>query len=63
MIIILSRWNSLGKTVYMEKNHPTSVISHLRCGEIYLGRMSPFSYINDLSLESVRHHPAGIAIQ
>lgn len=37
IMIILSRGDSPGKTIYIEKNHPTLVISHLRCGEISPG--------------------------
>ena len=41
---ILSRWDSLAKTVYMEKNHPTYVRSHLCEVRSQLRGMNQFSY-------------------
>ena len=62
IIIIVSRGDSPGKTVYMEKNHPTLVISHLRCGEISPGWDESILIHNDLFLKSGIHHSACIAL-
>ena len=63
---ILSKWDSLAKTVYMEKNCPTSVRSHLlevrsHLSEIMVGWIH--SHIKDLFLESEVHHFAGISVR
>ena len=43
LIIILSRWNSAAKNVYMVKNLPTLERFYLRGSEISPGWMNPFS--------------------